>query len=417
MRFEGLELKAYQEPRDGSRIGLRDGRLEVPDDPVIPYVEGDGIGVDITPAMRMVLDRAVERAYGGRRRLVWWEIYAGQKAMDKFGAAIPEDSFTALRYFRVGIKGPLTTPVGGGFRSLNVAFRQELDLFACVRPVRWFDGVPAPLKNPKDVDMVVFRENTEDLYAGIEWEAGTQEAKRLIEFLEQMGKTVRHDSGIGIKPISKTGTERLVRMAISYAIKNHRKSVTLIHKGNIMKFTEGAFMKWGYELAKREFPDLTVTEQEVVERFGGVAPEGKVVIKDRIADAMFQQILLRPAEYHVLAMPNLNGDYMSDALAAAVGGLGLAPGANMNDQVAFFEATHGTAPKYAGQDKVNPGSLILSGVLMLEHLGWSEAAQLVIRGMEGAIKDGVVTYDLARQREGAKEVSCSAFARAICDRM
>ncbi|EHM09205.1 LOW QUALITY PROTEIN: isocitrate dehydrogenase, NADP-dependent, prokaryotic type [Thermanaerovibrio velox DSM 12556] len=417
MRFEGLELERYREPQEGSRIVFRDGKMEVPDDPVIPYVEGDGIGVDITPVMKRVLDRAVHKAYGGKRRLVWWEIYAGQKAMDLFGTAIPKDSFTALRYFRVGIKGPLTTPVGGGFRSLNVAFRQELDLFACVRPVRWFDGVPAPLKRPQDVDMVVFRENTEDLYAGIEWEMGTEEAGKVIRFLRDMGKEVREDSGIGIKPISKTGTERLVRMAIRYALDNKRKSVTLVHKGNIMKFTEGAFMKWGYELAKREFGDLTVTEQEVMELHQGVVPEGKVVIKDRIADAMFQQILLRPSEYHVLAMPNLNGDYMSDALAASVGGLGLAPGANMNDQVAFFEATHGTAPKYAGQDKVNPGSLILSGVLMLEHLGWREAAELVVRGMEGAIRDGIVTYDLARQREGAKEVSCSAFGEAVCERM
>ncbi len=417
MRFEGLELKIYKAPESGERILFDGGRLQVPDEPVIPYVEGDGIGVDITPAMRMVLDQAVRKAYGGRRRLHWWEIYAGQKAMDMFGTAIPEDSFNAVRYFRVAIKGPLTTPVGGGFRSLNVAFRQELDLFACVRPVRWFEGVPAPLKRPQDVDMVIFRENTEDLYAGIEWEEGTDECRRVIEFLKGMGKEIRVDSGIGIKPISRTGTERLVRMAIQYAIANRRKSVTLVHKGNIMKFTEGAFMKWGYELAKREFGHVCITEQEVSELHGGVVPEGKIVIKDRIADAMFQQILLRPSEYDVLAMPNLNGDYMSDALAAAVGGLGLAPGANMNDQVAFFEATHGTAPKYAGQDKVNPGSLILSGVLMLEHLGWREAAELVIRGMERAISEGVVTYDLARQREGAREVSCSAFARAICERM
>ena len=337
--------------------------------------------------------------------------------MNKFGTAIPDDSFNALRYFRIGIKGPLTTPVGGGFRSLNVAFRQVLDLYACVRPVRWFEGVPAPLKRPQDVDMIIFRENTEDLYAGIEWEQGTPECAKVIEFLRGMGAKVRDDSGIGIKPISVTGSKRLVRMAIQYAVDHKKKSVTLVHKGNIMKFTEGAFLKWGYEVAKEEFGSVCITEKELFDIYNGVQPEGKIVVKDRIADAMFQQILLRPAEYDVLATANLNGDYISDALAASVGGLGLAPGANMNDEVAFFEATHGTAPKYAGQDKVNPGSLILSGVLMLEHLGWQEAADLVVKGMEGAIRDGIVTYDLARQREGATEVSCSKFAQAICERM
>ena len=416
-RFEGLELKNLTAPERGERIEYRDGVQIAPDEPVIPYVEGDGIGVDITPALHSVLDAAVAKAYGGKRRLAWWEIFAGEKAMGKFGTAIPDDSFNALRYFRIGIKGPLTTPVGGGFRSLNVAFRQVLDLFACVRPVRWFEGVPAPLKRPQDVDMVIFRENTEDLYAGIEWEQGTPECAKVIEFLRSMGAKLRDDSGIGVKPISVTGTKRLVRMAIRYAMDHKRKSVTLVHKGNIMKFTEGAFLKWGYEVAREEFGHVTITEKEVFEQHNGVTPEGKILVKDRIADAMFQQILLRPSEYEVLAMANLNGDYMSDALAAAVGGLGLAPGANMNDEVAFFEATHGTAPKYAGQDKVNPGSLILSGVLMLEHLGWQEAADLVIRGMEGAIRDGIVTYDLARQREGATEVSCSRFAQAICERM
>jgi len=369
--------------------------------------------------MRAVIDGAVEKAYGPRRRLAWWEIFAGEKSMGLYQTASPEDSFTALQYFRVGIKGPLTTPVGGGFRSLNVAFRQRLDLYACVRPVRWFDGVPAPLKRPQDVDMVIFRENTEDLYAGIEWEQGTSDCAKVIRFLkEEMGATqFRDDSGIGIKPISVTGTKRLVRMAIRYAVDHRRPSVTLVHKGNIMKFTEGAFLKWGYEVAAEEFGSVCITERQLFDEYGGKRPEGKIVVKDRIADAMFQQILLRPDEYDVLATANLNGDYLSDALAASVGGLGLAPGANMNDEVAFFEATHGTAPKYAGQDKVNPGSLILSAVLMLEHLGWQEAADLVVGGMERAIREGIVTYDLARQREGAREVSCSRFARAVVERM
>ena len=429
-RFEGLQLKDIAAPERGERIEYRNGKQIVPDEPVIPYVEGDGIGLDITPAMKTVLDAAVAKAYGGKKRLAWWEIFAGEKAMNKFGTAIPDDSFNALRYFRIGIKGPLTTPVGGGFRSLNVAFRQVLDLYACVRPVRWFEGVPAPLKRPQDVDMIIFRENTEDLYAGIEWEQGTPECAKVIEFLNKalyneltainqyfLHAKMLKNWGIGIKPISVTGSKRLVRMAIQYAVDHKKKSVTLVHKGNIMKFTEGAFLKWGYEVAKEEFGSVCITEKELFDIYNGVQPEGKIVVKDRIADAMFQQILLRPAEYDVLATANLNGDYISDALAASVGGLGLAPGANMNDEVAFFEATHGTAPKYAGQDKVNPGSLILSGVLMLEHLGWQEAADLVVKGMEGAIRDGIVTYDLARQREGATEVSCSKFAQAICERM
>ncbi|MBL3592571.1 MAG: isocitrate dehydrogenase (NADP(+)) [Synergistaceae bacterium] len=418
-RFPGLELKQYKEPERGEAITFREGRIIVPDEPVIPYVEGDGTGVDITPAMKTVIDGAVEKAYGGRRRLAWWEIFAGEKAMSLYGTAIPDDSFAALKYFRIGIKGPLTTPVGGGFRSLNVGFRQVLDLFACVRPVRWFDGVPAPLKRPQDVDMVLFRENTEDIYAGVEWEQGTAECEKVIRFIkEEMGADkFRDDSGIGVKPVSVTGSKRLVRMAIQYAVDHGKSSVTLVHKGNIMKFTEGAFRKWGYEVAKEEFGHICITEDQLYEEFGGKRPEGKIVVKDRIADAMFQQILLRPAEYEVIATTNLNGDYISDALAAAVGGLGLAPGANMNDEVAFFEATHGTAPKYAGQDKVNPGSLILSAVLMLEHMGWQEAADLVVRGMERAISEGIVTYDLARQREGAQEVSCSRFAQAIVERM
>jgi isocitrate dehydrogenase len=409
-RFPGLKLTKYEAPTEGERITTTEKGLQVPDVPVIPFVEGDGIGPDITAAMRKVVDTAVEKAYGGTRKLAWWEIYAGEKAMKKFGEAIPEDSFEALRYFGIGIKGPLTTPVGGGFRSLNVAFRQVLDLFACVRPVRWFDGVPAPLKRPQDVDMVIFRENTEDLYAGIEWEQGTADCEKVIRFLrDDMGvDKLRDDSGIGIKPISVTGTKRLVRMAIEYAIEHKRPSVTLVHKGNIMKFTEGAFRKWGYEVAREEYGHVCITEDELWSDYD---------VKDRIADAMFQQILLRPAEYDVLAMANLNGDYISDALAASVGGLGLAPGANMSNDIAFFEATHGTAPKYAGMDKVNPGSLILSAVLMLEHLGWREAADLVVKGMEKTISEGVVTYDLARQRQNAREVKCSEFGQAICDRM
>jgi isocitrate dehydrogenase len=417
-RFQGLELKLYPAPERGERIGFENGALVVPDEPVIPFIEGDGVGVDVTPAMRQVLDAAVERAYGGKRRLAWWEIYAGEKAMARFGSALPADTYTALRYFRVGIKGPMTTPVGSGIRSLNVALRQELDLYACVRPVRWFEGVPAPLRHPEGVDMTIFRENTEDLYAGIEWEMGTPECAKVIRFLrEEMGAVIREDSGIGIKPISETGSKRLVRMAVRHALERGDKSVTLVHKGNIMKYTEGAFLKWGYEVAFKEFGDRCISEDQLSGEHKGVLPEGKIVVKDRIADAMFQQILLRPDEYDVLAMTNLNGDYMSDALAASVGGLGLAPGGNMNDELALYEATHGTAPKYAGQDKVNPGSIILSGVLMLERMGWNEAARLVVGGMESAIKAGVVTYDLARQMEGAHEVSCSAFARAVCERL
>jgi isocitrate dehydrogenase len=417
-RFPGLVLTRFDEPDRGEAITVTGGTLSVPDEPVIPFIEGDGVGVDVTPAMRQVLDAAVERAYGGKRRLAWWEVYAGEKAMARFGEALPVDTFSALRTFKVGIKGPMTTPVGSGIRSLNVALRQELDLYACVRPVRWFEGVPAPLRHPEAVNMTIFRENTEDLYAGIEWEKGSAECGRVIRFLrEEMGAVVREDSGIGIKPISETGSKRLVRMAIHYALERGDRSVTLVHKGNIMKFTEGAFLKWGYEVAFREFSEFCISEDQLAGEFGGVQPMGKIVVKDRIADAMFQQILLRPGEYDVLAMTNLNGDYMSDALAASVGGLGLAPGGNVNEELALYEATHGTAPKYAGQDKVNPGSIILSGALMLERLGWKEAAGLVVNGMESAIRAGLVTYDLARQMEGAREVSCSAFARAICERL
>ncbi len=405
-------------PTEGERIRVEDGKLVVPDRPIIPFIEGDGIGVDITPAMRRVVDAAVEKAYGGRRKIVWFEIYAGEKAHERYGEWLPEDTFQAIREYIVAIKGPLTTPVGGGFRSLNVTLRQVLDLYACVRPVRWLKGTPSPVRRPELMDVVIFRENTEDVYAGIEWPRGSAEAEALIAHLNaNFGTQIRADSGIGIKPISEHGTKRLVRKAIQYALENGRKSVTLVHKGNIMKFTEGAFRDWGYEVAREEFGDVTITEQELWERYNGQQPEGVIVIKDRIADNMFQQILTRTAEYDVIATPNLNGDYLSDAAAAQVGGLGMAPGANIGDYLALFEATHGTAPKYAGQNKVNPGSLILSAKMMLEYLGWREAADLIWKGMEGAIQAKTVTYDLARQMEGATQVSTSEFAEAIVAHM
>ncbi len=395
-----------------------DGSINVPDNPIIPFIEGDGIGPDIWQATRLVLDSAVEKSYSGRRAIAWKEILAGEKAFEKSGQWLPPETLQAIKEYVVAIKGPLTTPVGEGIRSLNVTLRQELDLYACVRPVRYFRGVPSPVKHPEYVDMVVFRENTEDVYAGIEWQEGTKEAQQVIDFLtNEMGKKIRPDSGIGIKPISRTGTFRLVRKAIQFALENHRPDVTLVHKGNIMKFTEGAFRNWGYELAQTEFGDVTISEQELWDKFNGEVPDGKIVIKDRIADAMFQQILLRPKEYSVLAMPNLNGDYMSDALAAQVGGLGMAPGANIGDGYALFEATHGTAPKYAGLDKVNPGSLILSGAMMLEYLGWTKARDKVHDALETAIGKKRVTYDLARQIEGATEIKCSEFAQAVVDSM
>jgi len=393
-----------------------------PDNPIIPFIEGDGIGVDITPVMKDVVDAAVAKAYGGERAIRWMEVYAGEKATRLYGPDVwlPAETLETVREYSVSIKGPMTTPVGGGIRSLNVALRQELDLFVCLRPVRWFRGVPSPLKDPSKVDMVIFRENTEDIYAGIEWEAESEGARKLIAFLhEEMGVTkIRfpETSGIGIKPVSREGTERLVRKALQYAIDNDRPSVTLVHKGNIMKYTEGAFRDWGYALAAREFgaqpldggPWLT---------FANPGTETQIVVKDVIADAFLQQILLRPAEYGVIATLNLNGDYISDALAAQVGGIGIAPGANLSDDVAMFEATHGTAPKYAGLDKVNPGSLILSAEMMLRHMGWREAADLIVASMEAAIGDGRVTYDFARLMEDATEVSCSAFGRAMIERM
>ena len=401
----------------GQKITINpDGTISVPDNVIIPFIEGDGIGPDIWKATKLVLDTSVEAAYKGKRKIHWKEVLAGEKAYNETGKWLPEETLSAIKEHVVAIKGPLTTPIGGGIRSLNVTLRQELDLYACVRPVKYFNGVPSPVKHPELVDMVIFRENTEDVYAGIEWEAGTEEAKKIISFIEnEMGKSIRPDSGIGIKPISKFGTYRLVRKAIKYALENNKKSVTLVHKGNIMKYTEGAFRTWGYEVAKEEFSDYTVTEQELWDKYDGNVPEGKIVIKDRIADAMFQQVLLRPAEYDVLALPNLNGDYMSDALAAQVGGLGMAPGANIGDGYAVFEATHGTAPKYTGLDKVNPGSLILSGAMMLEYMGWVEAKELIHKALESAICKKHVTYDLARQIEGATKVKCSEFAQRVAD--
>ena len=404
-------------PADGRAIRLdASGRLVVPDNPILPYIRGDGTGPDIWAASVRVFDAAVVKCFGGRRRIAWMEVYAGEKANEVYGPDtwLPEETNEAIREFKVAIKGPLTTPVGGGIRSINVALRQIHDLYACVRPVRWFTGVPSPVKDPGKLNIVIFRENTEDVYAGIEFKAGTPEAEDVAKFIEvKSKKKIPAGSGIGIKPISKHGSQRLVRRAIQYAIANKKSSVTLVHKGNIMKFTEGAFRDWGYELAVNEFRDQIVTEQEVYDAHGGKAPAGRIVIKDRIADAMFQQLLLRPDEYEVLATPNLNGDYLSDAAAAQVGGLGLAPGANIGDNSAVFEATHGTAPKYAGLDKVNPGSVILSGVMMFEHLGWPEVARAIETAMERAIGAKTVTYDLARQMTGAKEVSCSGFADAL----
>ncbi len=405
-------------PEGGEKIRVEDGRLVVPDNPYICFIEGDGIGVDITPAMKRVLDAAVEKAYGGKRRIVWVEIYAGEKAYDLYGEYMPEETFEALRDFIVGIKGPLTTPVGGGFRSLNVTLRQVLDLYACVRPVRWVPGTPSPVRHPEYMDMVIFRENTEDVYAGIEWPAESPEAKRLIEFMnDTLGTHLSEKAAIGIKPVTEFGSKRLIRKAIQYAIDRKRRSVTLMHKGNIMKYTEGAFRDWGYELAREEFADVTITEDELWSQYNGEQPEGKIVIKDRIADNMLQQILTRTREYDIIATLNLNGDYISDAAAAQVGGLGMAPGANIGDYLALFEATHGTAPKYAGQDKVNPGSLILSGKMMLEYLGWEEAAELVWKGISGAIQQKRVTYDLHRQMEGATLLKTSEFAEAIVENM
>ena len=395
-----------------------DGSLLVPEVPVIPYIEGDGVGPDIWRASVRVFDAAVQKSYKGKKKVQWLEVYAGEKAFQRKGEWAPEETIEAIREYKVSIKGPLTTPVGGGIRSINVLLRQILDLYACIRPVRYIPGTPSPVKHPEKVDMVVFRENTEDVYAGIEWKEGTEEASRIRLFLErEMGKKIREDSAIGIKPISRYGTKRLVRRAIQYALSHGRKSVTLVHKGNIMKFTEGAFRDWGYEIAREEFRDKILPESELGDRKIKNPPKGKIFLKDRIADAMFQQILLRPEDYDVLAMPNLNGDYMSDALAAQVGGLGMAPGGNIGDQAAVFEATHGTAPKYAGKDMINPGSLILSGAMMFDYLGWTEVRKKIVKALEKTVSKKIVTYDLARQLKGAKKVKCSDFASAIIENL
>jgi isocitrate dehydrogenase len=414
-----MKYTHLKKPTHGTRI-IRDadGVLSVPNNPIVPFIEGDGIGPDIWAASARVFDAAVAKAYGGEREIAWYEIYAGEKANQVYGPDtwLPEDTTNAILDYSLAIKGPLTTPVGGGIRSINVRLRQILDLYACVRPVRWYEGVPSPVKDPGGLDVVIFRENTEDVYSGIEFEQGTPEARKVIDFFDrEMGQSIREDSGIGVKPISVSGTERLVRRAIQYALDNGRESVTLVHKGNIMKFTEGAFRDWGYALAKREFRDQIVTEEELWDDFEGKLPVGKVLIKDRIADAMFQQLILRPDEYQVIAAPNLNGDYISDACAAQVGGLGIAPGANIGDRAALFEATHGTAPKYAGQDKVNPGSVLLSGVMMLEYMGWKEAGELIERAIESAIKQKRVTYDFERQMQGATLVSCSGFGDVLIE--
>ena len=401
------------------RIAKRtDGTLIVPDHPIIPFIEGDGIGPDIWRAARLVMDEAVQKAFSGERRIDWLEVSAGEKSFRTTGTWLPDETLEKIETHVVAIKGPMTTPVGKGIRSLNVAIRQKLDLYTCVRPVKYIDPVPSPMRHPEKIDMVVFRENMEDLYAGIEYQAGSADAARLRDFLnEQMGTSLPDDSGLGIKSISEKNTKRLVANAIAYAIENKCASVTLMHKGNIMKFTEGAFAKWGYEVAREKFRNQTFTEKELYDDYRGKFPEGKILIKDRIADMLFQQVLLRPAEYQVIAAPNLNGDYISDALAAQVGGLGMAPGANIGDRCAVFEATHGTAPKYAGQDKVNPGSLILSGAMMLDYMGWREASDLIRRALQATVKAGTVTYDLARQMEGTTEVKCSEFAQAIVEHM
>jgi isocitrate dehydrogenase len=395
-----------------------DGTLNVPDTPAVPFIEGDGIGPDIWRAAHMVIDSAVQNAYGGRKKISWLEVLAGEKGFEETGNWLPDDTLETIQNHALAIKGPMTTPVGKGIRSINVAIRQKLDLYACVRPVQYIESVPSPMKHPEKINMVVFRENTEDLYAGIEYQSGSEAAEKVRSFLnEHMGTTLPDDAGIGIKPISATNTKRLVAKAIAYALANGFSSVTLMHKGNIMKFTEGAFAQWGYEVAKEKFSDRTITEKELYERFDGKTPKGRLVIKDRIADMLFQQVLLRPDEFGVIATPNLNGDYISDALAAQVGGLGMAPGANIGDQCAVFEATHGTAPKYAGLDKVNPSSLILSGAMMLEHMGWREASERIRNALRSTIQSKTVTYDLARQIDGATEVKCSEFAQAIVERI
>ncbi|AFM26889.1 isocitrate dehydrogenase (NADP(+)) [Desulfomonile tiedjei] len=407
-----------ESPQGGEWITTTGGQLSVPDNPVIGFIEGDGVGPDIWKASEPVFEAAVRLAYKSTRSLSWWEIPAGEKSYRQHGHYLPDSSFEMIERAGVVIKGPLTTPIGGGFRSLNVTLRQKLDLYACVRPVKYIKGTPAPVIRPEDVDMVIFRENTEDVYAGIEWKSGSEDALKLIRMLkETMGVSLDAKSGVGLKPMSPDASKRLVRRAINHALEKKRKRVTLVHKGNIMKFTEGAFRDWGYELAREEFADKVILEPELADKYDGIIPEGKVLLNDRIADSMFQQVLLRPREYEVLALPNLNGDYLSDALAAQVGGLGMAPGANMSDTCALFEATHGSAPKYAGLDKVNPGSMLLSGAMMFEYMGWNDAADLIVRGISAAIQDKTVTYDLARLMPGATEVSCSGFGAAVIEKM
>jgi isocitrate dehydrogenase len=410
------KFKKIQVPSNGTPITLVDGKLIVPDDPIVLFIEGDGTGPDIWHAAKMVFDAAVEKAYNGKKKISWMEIYAGEKATKVYGKNtwLPDETVEAIKEYKVAIKGPLTTPIGGGIRSLNVALRQLLDLFACVRPVKYYSPVPSPVKRPQDLDIVIFRENTEDVYAGIEFKSGTKDADDLIKYInKKFNKNIRKSSGIGIKPISEFGSKRLVKKAIEFAIAKNRASVTLVHKGNIMKFTEGAFKEWGYEVAKAEFSDYIITEDDLYKVYNGKVPAGKIVIKDRIADSMFQQALLRPAEYDVLATPNLNGDYLSDAAAAQVGGLGIAPGANMSYDTAIFEATHGTAPKYAGLDKVNPGSVILSGVMMFEHMGWDKVGKLIEKAMQKTIRSQKVTYDFARLMKGSTELKSSEFAKEI----
>lgn len=407
------DYKLAKVPDNGEIIKYINGVLEVPNNPIIPFISGDGIGQDIWSAAVRVFDAAVQKAFNNTKKIEWMEIYAGEKAHDLSGEWLPEETPQIIKEFSVAIKGPLTTPVGGGIRSLNVSLRQILDLYACIRPVKYFEGVPSPVKDPGKLNVVIYRENTEDVYAGIEWKSGSKEAKQLIAYIkDNFGKNIRDLSGIGIKPISPFGSKRLVKKAIQFAVDKGRSSVTLVHKGNIQKFTEGAFRDWGYEVAKSDFSSQVVSETDLWDKYDGKT-NGKIVIKDRIADSMFQQLLLRPAEYDVLATTNLNGDYISDACAAQVGGLGLAPGANMSDEVALFEATHGTAPKYAGQDKVNPGSVILSGVMMFEHMGWQKAADMIVDAMQHTINQKTVTYDLERQMEGATKVSTSGFADVI----
>ena len=405
-------------PPDGEKITVVDGKLRFPDNPIIPVIEGDGIGRDIMKATRRVLDAAVDKAYGGKKKISWFDVYAGEAANEKYKEWLPQDTTDAIRDYIVALKGPLTTPIGGGFRSLNVSLRQILDLYACVRPVKYYQGVPSPVKAPEKMNIIIFRENTEDVYAGIEYRSGTDEANKVREFLvNEMGANIRELSGIGIKPISAFGSKRLVAKGIQHAIENGRKSVTLMHKGNIMKFTEGAFRDWGYEVAKEKFGDVTITEDELWDKYNGKQPEGKIVVKDRIADSMFQQILTRTDEYEVVCTPNLNGDFISDAAAAQVGGLGMAAGANIGDYIALFEATHGTAPKYADKDVINPSSVILSAVMMLQYMKWNEAADMIEKAIETTILNKTVTYDLERLLDGATKVGTSQFATHIIENM